>query len=272
MKKLPKSGSWLNSVKVVMGFLELAAAIKFFRAGELVILPQPDFFTYDLVLGLYIAICLLCGLYLLGLYRLPHDYAVGAPRRAAAALQPGFLGLGFYLLPALFKHGEGGKAQRPNGSDVCLAGLLPAARAERKDLAWSGNLEQAIAEARRNRASWSSWISPARPAPTARSTNATSSPSRTIKELLQQYKLVQLYTDKVPDEFYPSAIAREFGSGTTRQQRQDAACQSVVPETAFNTEQLPLYVILAPARTAKSTWPVSTTKARSTTSRPSCSS
>ncbi|MBV9123679.1 MAG: hypothetical protein JO112_10010, partial [Planctomycetes bacterium] len=44
LKKVPRSGSWLNSVKVVMGFLELAAALNFFRAGELVFTDgQPVF-------------------------------------------------------------------------------------------------------------------------------------------------------------------------------------------------------------------------------------
>src|SRR5262249_22540898 len=77
LKALPKSGAWLNSVKVVMGFLELAAAFKFFRAGELVNSASgASLFTYDFVLALWIGLCLLCGLYLLGLYRLPHDSPV----------------------------------------------------------------------------------------------------------------------------------------------------------------------------------------------------
>src|SRR5204862_4206748 len=64
LKKMPKSGSWLNSVKVVMGFLELAAALKFFRQAELIYLSEVQLFTYDFVLGLYVALSLLCGLYL----------------------------------------------------------------------------------------------------------------------------------------------------------------------------------------------------------------
>ena len=56
LKKLPKSGGWLDSVKVVMGFLELAAAFKFFRTAELRLLDRPEYFTYDLVLGAWVAI------------------------------------------------------------------------------------------------------------------------------------------------------------------------------------------------------------------------
>src|SRR5262249_1316380 len=102
LKKIPKSGSWLNCVKVVMGFLELAAAFKFFRAGELVLIPRATLFTFDLVLGVWIALPALCALYLLSVYRLPHDTPeelLGVPRMLWSLA---FLGLGFYLLPALF--------------------------------------------------------------------------------------------------------------------------------------------------------------------------
>ncbi len=74
LRSMPKSGSWMNSVKVVMGFLELAAAFKFVRAAELNFLAKSEYFTYDLVMGIYIALCVACGLYLLNVYRLPHDH------------------------------------------------------------------------------------------------------------------------------------------------------------------------------------------------------
>src|SRR5205814_5092563 len=83
LRKLPKSGGWLNSVKVVMGFLELAAALKFFRAGELILRPVPTLFTFDLVLGMWVALALLCGFYLINLFRLGHDEpleSVSVPR------------------------------------------------------------------------------------------------------------------------------------------------------------------------------------------------
>ena len=153
LKKMPKSGSWLNSVKVVMGFLELAAAFKFFRLGELVISARPSVFTYDLVLGVWVALALLCGLYLLGVYRLPHDSPLehlSVPRLLFAMA---FLSLGFYLLPALFKTAEGDK-QRPGGALYAWVDsfLLPEPREGRGTLAWSGNLQAAIEEARAARA------------------------------------------------------------------------------------------------------------------------
>src|SRR4029077_20238753 len=117
LRKLPKSGSWLNSVKVVMGFLEFAAAFKFFRTAELIqTAAVPSFFTFDFVLGLWIALCVLCGLYLIGVYRLPHDSPeehVSVPRLLFAGV---FLALALYLAPALFKVNAAGQPQRPGGA------------------------------------------------------------------------------------------------------------------------------------------------------------
>ncbi len=68
---LPKSGGWLNSVKVVLGFLELALALKFLSVADLAygwgILDREVF------LSLWIVIFALLGVYLLGKLRLPHD-------------------------------------------------------------------------------------------------------------------------------------------------------------------------------------------------------
>jgi len=71
MQSLPKSGGWLNSVKVLLGFFELAFSLKFLSVADLAygwgILPREAF------LVLWIAIALCAGLYLLGIIRFPHD-------------------------------------------------------------------------------------------------------------------------------------------------------------------------------------------------------
>jgi thiol:disulfide interchange protein DsbD len=117
LRSLPKSGSWMNTVKVVMGFLELAAAFKFFRGAELNLLRgHSEFLTYDLVLGGYVALCLACGLYLLNLFRLPHDHGVPETLSVPRLLWGlAFLTLGCYLLPGLFKLADG-EQQRPRGT------------------------------------------------------------------------------------------------------------------------------------------------------------
>src|SRR5205807_2176575 len=81
--------------------------------GELVLTNgKPAFFTFDLVLGLCIALAFLCGLYLLGVYRLPYDTPsehLGVLRLLFSFL---FLGLAFYLLPGLFRYDAQGDKQR----------------------------------------------------------------------------------------------------------------------------------------------------------------
>jgi thiol:disulfide interchange protein DsbD len=145
LRSLPRSGSWMNSVKVVMGFLELAAAFKFIRAAELNLLAKTEYFTFDLVLGIYVALCVACGLYLLNVYRLPHDHdaaeAIGVPRLIFGLV---FLSLGLYLLPGMFKEGDKDRAQKPRGVayEWVRSFLLPDDRSD-----WQTNLAVAMAEA-----------------------------------------------------------------------------------------------------------------------------
>jgi len=71
LSKMPKSGGWLNSVKVVLGFLELALALKFLSNVDLAY--HWKLFDREVFLVLWIVIFGLLGLYLLGKLRLAHD-------------------------------------------------------------------------------------------------------------------------------------------------------------------------------------------------------
>ncbi|MGI4742065.1 MAG: cytochrome c biogenesis protein CcdA [Janthinobacterium lividum] len=71
LKVLPKSGGWLNSVKVVLGFLELALALKFLSNVDLAY--HWEWFDRELFLALWIIIFALLGFYLLGKLRFSHD-------------------------------------------------------------------------------------------------------------------------------------------------------------------------------------------------------
>jgi thiol:disulfide interchange protein len=71
LKSLPKSGGWLNSVKVVLGFLELGFALKFLSNVDLAY--HWNLFGREVFLSLWIAIGLLLGLYLLGKLKFSHD-------------------------------------------------------------------------------------------------------------------------------------------------------------------------------------------------------
>ncbi|MGD0338740.1 MAG: cytochrome c biogenesis protein CcdA [Bacteroidota bacterium] len=72
--RLPKSGGWLNAVKVVMGFLELAAALKFLSNVDLVL--QLGVLNREVFLSLWIAIAIMTVLYLMGRFSFSHDAPV----------------------------------------------------------------------------------------------------------------------------------------------------------------------------------------------------
>lgn len=102
LKKLPKSGGWMTTIKVTMGFLEIAAALKFLSNTDLAWYREPPFFNYDTVLCAWIALSVTCSLYLFGAYHLHHDSPteqIGVVRMLFASL---FLGLSLYLAPLLF--------------------------------------------------------------------------------------------------------------------------------------------------------------------------
>jgi thiol:disulfide interchange protein len=71
MNSLPKSGGWLNSVKVFLGFLELALAFKFASKADLVI--QAHILNREVFLVIWIAVFGSLGAYLMGWFKLPHD-------------------------------------------------------------------------------------------------------------------------------------------------------------------------------------------------------
>lgn len=100
MNRLPKSGGWLNSVKVVLGFLELALAFKFLSIADLVY--HWGILDRDIFLIIWIVIFSGLGLYLLGKIRLPHDSpadTIGVPRLLLALATFMFV---LYMIPGLF--------------------------------------------------------------------------------------------------------------------------------------------------------------------------
>jgi len=77
LKTLPKSGGWMTTVKVVLGFLELALALKFLSLVDLT--QHWGILKYEVFMGLWILIFALMGLYLFGMIRFPHDAPKGSP-------------------------------------------------------------------------------------------------------------------------------------------------------------------------------------------------
>lgn len=99
LNSLPKSGGWLTSVKVVLGFLELAMAMKFLSNADLVmhwgILKREVFFAVWIIIGICIT------LYLFGILRFPHDSPIKKLSKGRIGLALFFLAFTLYLVPGV---------------------------------------------------------------------------------------------------------------------------------------------------------------------------
>ncbi|WP_379094089.1 protein-disulfide reductase DsbD family protein [Pedobacter sp. UC225_65] len=100
LNSMPKSGGWLNSVKVCLGFLELALALKFLSAADLV--WHWEWFDREIFLVLWIVIFTMMGFYLLGKLKFSHDSDlpfVSVPRLFFALISISFA---VYMVPGLW--------------------------------------------------------------------------------------------------------------------------------------------------------------------------
>ena len=151
LQSLPRSGSWMNAVKVVLGFVELAAALKFLSNADLVwgwgVLSRP------LAISISVVLFFLAGMYLIGKLPLQHEpdvQRIGTVRLLAAVA---FFGLSLYLLPGLLGAPLGRlDAYLPprQGDDVSLLAFAPRApgdAAAQGAFDWHEDIEAAYAEA-----------------------------------------------------------------------------------------------------------------------------
>ena len=100
IKRLPKSGGWLNAVKVSLGCLELALCFKFFSIADQAY--HWGLLDRDTNLALWIVIFTILGFYLLGKIRLPHDSAMESVGVIRLMLAIGVFTFVVYLIPGLF--------------------------------------------------------------------------------------------------------------------------------------------------------------------------
>lgn len=115
LQSLPKSGGWMNTVKVVLGFVELALALKFLSKADLV--SKIFLLKRELFIGIWIVIAIGLVFYLFGKIRFPHDDK--NPKISTTRKVLGVLGIGFviYLVQGLFP------SDRPKLQ--MLSGILP---------------------------------------------------------------------------------------------------------------------------------------------------
>ena len=105
LKVLPKSGDWMNTIKVVLGFLELALALKFFSNADLV--SHWGLLKREVFLGVWILLSLAVTLYLFGLYRFPHETTKTKRSKLRVGLASLSLIFTIYLVQGLFSKDNG---------------------------------------------------------------------------------------------------------------------------------------------------------------------
>lgn len=235
LSALPKSGGWLNSVKVTMGFLEIAAAMKFISNVDLVWNWQ--IFTREVVLAVWLSVAVVAAIYLLGKIQLPHDTAVerlGVLRMMSAMI---FLAIGFYLFTGLIggSLGELDAFLPPRTSGIVT---LTGRGSRGQELTWHTSLKSALEQAGQQRKhifiDFTGYT-----CTNCRWMEANIFPLPAIHAELEKYVRVQLYTD---------------GKGKQYEENQK------YQKARFGTVALPLYAILDYQGITISTFPGMTRK------------
>ena len=200
LQSLPRSGNWMNSVKVVMGFLELAAAMKFISNVDLVY--QWGILTRPVFIAVWLAIALVTAIYLLGFFRFSHESAAestGALRvifavffiAVTAFLFRGMMGFPLGELDAFLPPRDYGQAAVMEFQGDCSE----TASGEQ----WLDNFEEGLAEARRTDKpvflDFTGYT-----CTNCRWMEANIFPRREVRELLDRFVLVRLYTDGSGEE------------------------------------------------------------------------
>jgi len=180
LTKMPQSGGWLNSVKVIMGFLEIAAAFKFISNTDLV--WQWDIFTYEVVLSFWAIIMALCSIYIVGYIRFKNDSKVEFSYQRSL-LSIVFLSLSLYLLSGNFGYNINGT----------IESYLPPKKAH-SNLNWVNSLEEGFRLAKAdNRNIFIDFTGVTCTNCRWMETNIFN--DKSVEELMQQFVLVSLYTD-----------------------------------------------------------------------------
>lgn len=190
LAQLPRAGGWMNSVKVAMGFLEVAAAMKFISNVDLV--WKWGIFTRDVVLAVWIAIGIVLSIYLLGKFQLAHDSKperLGAFRMFSAVIS---LAVSFYLLTGLFgaKLGELESFLPPDLENTSSSRFDRADEPKWMTNDYSGALTKAKAENKRVFIDFTGYT-----CTNCRWMEANVFPKKDVEAELKKFVLVKLYTD-----------------------------------------------------------------------------
>ena len=104
LNSLPKSGRWMNTFKIILGFLELGFAFKFLSNADLV--EHWGLIKREIFIGIWVIISILLSLYMLGTYKFPNESHVVKRSKFNVTLSLIFLCFAIYLSPALLPSGS----------------------------------------------------------------------------------------------------------------------------------------------------------------------
>ncbi len=199
LESLPKSGSWMNIVKVLLGFIEIAAAIKFLSNVDLVL--GWGLISRPFAIAAWIAIFFIAGLYLLGVFVLKHENKPEYVSTGRLLLAMPFLLFSFYLIPGLMGASLGiwdswlpPKMQ----TDVSVVGTIAAMGGTGTgvgiDEGWSEDFEGSLGEA--ENANIPVFIDfTGYTCTNCRAMESNVFPLAEVRERFDEMKLVKLYTD-----------------------------------------------------------------------------
>lgn len=193
VSQLPRAGGWMNSIKVSMGFLEVAAAMKFLSNVDLI--WKWGIFTRSLVLAVWMSIGIILAIYLLGKFQLFHDTKpekIGAIRLMSAIIS---LAISFYLLTGLFGAKLGTLESFLPPETEAAANFFNKSSGEKLDWKqFENNLDGALAKAKaENKRVFIDFTGYT--CTNCRWMEANVFPKREVEAELEKFVLARLYTD-----------------------------------------------------------------------------
>ncbi len=152
MKKLPRSGGWMNALKVVFGFIEIGLAVLYFSAAEQAFgsVKAAEWLNRYVVIAVWMSVSVASSLYLFGVFRMPHDHEkteqIGVVRSIFAVM---FLAFALYLLPGMFGARLGATLEGilplpPKDAGIQLSWGTAGKGNDAEDLPWIKNLEEGL--------------------------------------------------------------------------------------------------------------------------------
>ncbi len=216
LSRLPKAGSWMVSLKATMGFLELAAALKFLSQADYV--WNLGVLTHPIFLSIWSTLAIVAGLYLLRWLRLPHESSTGKAGLMRRALGIAFGAAGVYLLSGIGGRSLGVVDAYPPPVDYGSRTISASA------LTWHNDYAQAVDVAQREgRPILINFTGYA--CTNCRVMESNVLPQPDVRREIANFVPVELYTDG-----------------------EDAASKrnSILQQQKFGTIALPLYVAVSP--------------------------